>query len=132
MLNGKAGDDGNRKQAGARKCEDCGLKAPSFGLDSDGLRWWCSGCAKGQAGVTSRMSITACKAVNYRVQAGAVNLTIQKCEGCRLKAASFGLPGEGKKMRWCSDCAKGQAGAVGRHSRPPMAARRSKKVKKGG
>ena len=41
----------------------------------------------------------------------------KKCEGCQLKAPTFGLRqpwhaaahGEG---RWCSGCAKGQAGAV--------------------
>ena len=35
-----------------------------------------------------------------------------KCQGCGLKAAAFGLPDVGKKRRWCSDCAKGQARAV--------------------
>jgi hypothetical protein len=34
-----------------------------------------------------------------------------KCEGCRLKQANFGLPGEGA-ARWCGGCAKAHAGAV--------------------
>ena len=34
------------------------------------------------------------------------------CENCGIKAASFGLPGEGKKRQWCGGCANGQAGAV--------------------
>ena len=33
--------------------------------------------------------------------------TREKCEGCQLKVPNFGLPGEGKKRRWCSGCAKG-------------------------
>ena len=35
---------------------------------------------------------------------GGGNLSNKKCEGCELKAASFGLPTERKK-RWCGDCA---------------------------
>jgi hypothetical protein len=53
---------------------------------------WCGGCAKAHA--------------------GAVNIVSQKCEGCQLKLASFGLPAEGKNRRWCAGCAKGHAGAV--------------------
>ena len=37
--------------------------------------------------------------------------TQRKCEGCQLKQPNFGLPAEGK-VRWCSGCAKGHAGAV--------------------
>ena len=40
-----------------------------------------------------------------------MNLSTKKCEGCGLKAPSFGLPAEGKK-RWCVGCAKRHAGAV--------------------
>jgi hypothetical protein len=34
----------------------------------------------------------------------------KKCEGCRLKQPSFGLPSEGM-TRWCAGCAKGHVGA---------------------
>ena len=34
------------------------------------------------------------------------------CESCGKKQPSFGRPGEVKKLRWCSGCAKDQAGAV--------------------
>jgi hypothetical protein len=34
----------------------------------------------------------------------------RKCEGCKLKQPSFGLPAEGK-ARWCGGCAKEHAGA---------------------
>jgi predicted Fe-S protein YdhL (DUF1289 family) len=64
---------------------------PSFGLLAEGKRRWCSGCAKGHAGV--------------------VNIASKKCESCQLKVPSFGLPAEGKK-RWCSGCAKAHAGAL--------------------
>jgi hypothetical protein len=35
----------------------------------------------------------------------------KKCEGCKLKRPTFGLPAEGKR-RWCSGCAKAHAGVV--------------------
>ena len=41
-----------------------------------------------------------------------MDVVSKKCEGCGLKQPMFGLPGEGKKRRWCSGCAKGHAGAV--------------------
>jgi hypothetical protein len=87
----------------AKKCEDCKLKLPSFGLPSDkakgkartsGARW-CSACAKGHA--------------------GAENLVARRCEDCQLKRSSHGLPSEGVTpgtARWCAGCAKGHAGAV--------------------
>ena len=76
-----------------KKCEDCQLKLPSFGLPGDGKkRRWCFGCAKGHA--------------------GAVDVANKKCEGCGLKQPSFRLLGDGKTFRWCSGCAKGHAGAV--------------------
>ena len=76
-----------------KKCEDCQLKLPSFGLPRVGknTKRWCGGCAKGHA--------------------GAVDITHKKCEGCRLKQPHFGLPAEGR-ARWCSGCAKGHKGAV--------------------
>jgi hypothetical protein len=74
-----------------KKCEECQLKQPTFGLPSDRTKRWCSGCAKGHA--------------------GAVNVVDKKCEECQLKIPNFGLPAEGKK-RWCFGCAKGHAGAV--------------------
>ena len=65
-----------RGQAGAvnvakKKCEDCGLKQPSFGLPGDvgkrGLkrRRWCSGCADGHE--------------------GSVDLASKMCEDCTVK-----------------------------------------------
>ena len=33
-----------------KKCEDCQLKQPSFGLPAEGRTRWCSGCAKAHAG----------------------------------------------------------------------------------
>jgi hypothetical protein len=42
---------------------------------------------------------------------GAENIDKRRpCEGCGLKRSSFGLPSEGK-VRWCSGCGKGHAGA---------------------
>ena len=77
----------------SKKCEDCGLKQPTFGLPAEGGRKrWCGGCAKGHAG------------------AAAVGRTM--CEGCGLKQPNFGLPAEGGRKRWCGGCAKGHAGAV--------------------
>jgi hypothetical protein len=43
--------------------------------------------------------------------AGPPSRRTNNCEDCEKKAASFGLPDEGKK-RWCSSCAKAHAGAV--------------------
>ena len=80
------------------KCEDCGLKLPTFrrgpGPEAKkghlGAGAWCGGCAKGHP--------------------GAVPATKKNCEDCQLKIPSFGLPAEGKP-RWCSGCAKGHTGA---------------------
>jgi hypothetical protein len=33
-----------------KKCEDCQLKAPSFGLPAEGKARWCGGCAKAHTG----------------------------------------------------------------------------------
>ena len=52
-----------------------------------------------------------------------------KCEGCGIKAPSFGLPGEGKKYRWCGGCAKGQAGAVNMHDAARPAIVKMRKAK---
>jgi hypothetical protein len=73
-----------------KKCEDCRLKIPNFGLPGEGKTpRWCSVCAKGHT--------------------GAVNIKHKKCEICQLKQASFGLPSEGKKERWCGKCAPTEA-----------------------
>ena len=73
-----------------KKCEDCKLKQPCFGLP-EGKTRWCAGCSKAHA--------------------GAVDLVNKKCEDCHLKQPSFGLLAEMKK-RWCSGCAKVHTGAV--------------------
>ena len=73
----------------SKKCEDCGLKWPNFGLPAKGKKRWCAGCAEGHA--------------------GAVNVVSKKCEDCGLKRPNFGLAVGGKK-RWCADCAKGHVG----------------------
>jgi hypothetical protein len=72
-----------------KKCEDCQLKQPSFGLPADRKKRWCGVCAKGHAGV--------------------VNVVMRMCEDCGLKCPSVGLVVE-RKVRWCSGCAKGHAG----------------------
>ena len=89
---GRPGDALLLERRQKKKCEDCQLKRPSFGLLAEGKSRWCAGCAKGHA--------------------GAVDLANKKCEGCQLKRSSFGLLAEGKKRRWCAGCAKGHAGAV--------------------
>jgi hypothetical protein len=45
-----------------KKCEECQLKQPSFGLLAEGKTRWCSGCAKGHV--------------------GAVDVVTKKCEEC--------------------------------------------------
>ena len=35
----------------------------------------------------------------------------KRCEDCKLKQLSFGLPAEGK-ARWCAGCARGHDGAL--------------------
>jgi hypothetical protein len=37
----------------SKKCEDCSLKLPSFGLPAEGKKRWCAGCAKAHAGAVS-------------------------------------------------------------------------------
>ena len=44
--------------------------------------------------------------------AGAADFSSKSCEGCGLKKATYGVPGQGKKRRWCSGCAKAHAGAA--------------------
>jgi hypothetical protein len=39
--------------AANKKCEDCQLKVPSFGLPAEGKKRWCSGCAKAHAGAVA-------------------------------------------------------------------------------
>ena len=72
------------------------MKRSSFGLPSDRMKRWCSGCAKGHA--------------------GAVDVSSKMCEGCGVKGASLKLPSDRMK-RWCSGCAKGHAGAVNANSK---------------
>jgi hypothetical protein len=86
---------------GSKKCEDCGVKQPTYGFKEvtsnsgitlEGKKRWCTGCAKEHAGTE--------------------DLTRKKnCEGCQQKMAFFGLPAEGIK-RWCRGCAKAHTGAV--------------------
>ena len=35
-----------------------------------------------------------------------------QCEDCKTKHASYGLPAEGGKKRWCAGCAQTHAGSV--------------------
>jgi hypothetical protein len=80
----------------SKMCEGCQVKYPRFGLPAEGKVRWCSGCAKGHAGV--------------------VNVKGKKCEGCQVKYPRFGLPDGGKKRRWCGDCAPQAARAGGRRT----------------
>ena len=74
-----------------KKCEDCALKQPSYGLPGEGKKQrWCTSCAKAHP--------------------GAVNKRSNKCEDCMQKAVNYGLSGEGKKQRWCAGCAKAHGG----------------------
>ena len=42
-----------------------------------------------------------------------MKVKFKTCEGCRLQAASFGLPADRyRKKRWCAGCAKAHSGAV--------------------
>ena len=68
-------------------CEDCHDKHPSYGLEVDGVRRWCFGCAKQHP--------------------GAKNVSNKMCEGCHDKIPSYGLEADGVK-RWCAGCAKQQ------------------------
>jgi hypothetical protein len=70
-----------------KKCEDCELKLPTFGLPAEGKKRWCSGCAKAHA--------------------GAVDVGNTKCEGCLLKRARIWVPSpsDGRKRPLCTDCA---------------------------
>ena len=34
----------------SKRCEDCALKRPNFGLPAEGKRRWCAGCARGHTG----------------------------------------------------------------------------------
>jgi hypothetical protein len=120
-----------------KKCEDCQLKLPSFGLPSEGTSVrdrkvrWCSGCSKGHVGAENLVSkrcegcgkqasfgLPADGKVRWcvgcaKAHVGAVGLrgASRRCEGCNLKQPTFGLPAEGK-VRWCSGCAEAHLGAV--------------------
>jgi hypothetical protein len=68
---------GCRAQMAGTKCEDCSVKAASFGWPSEGKKRWCGGCVnEAHAGAVSLL-----KPVNYK-----------KCEVCTVKRANFGLP----------------------------------------
>lgn len=104
-----------------RKCVDCGLKQ-AHSLPTDRKRMWCATCRAAHDGAV------AFKAGHKRTAEGGGAAEKKKrpreakvktrpvkppqtCEGCSLKAPSFGLPTERKK-RWCIGCAKQQSGAV--------------------
>ena len=82
-----------------KKCEDCALTMPSFGMEGDHdrkARRWCSGCAEGHPG-------SKCLS-NHKM-----------CEGCKSKHPSFGIKGDGPddgKIRWCLGCSKNHKDAV--------------------
>ena len=45
-----------REKAARKQCEDCGLKVPNFGLESERKVRWCGPCAKAHGGVNYRAS----------------------------------------------------------------------------
>jgi hypothetical protein len=119
-----------------RKCEDCGLVQPNFGLPSEGeKKRWCGPCAKGHTGAVlllpkcedckllqpsfgfpSDKNKRWCSVCAKSSHAGAVRLqdVINRwCEDCKIRKPSFTLPTENtKKQRWCSSCAKEHVGAI--------------------
>jgi hypothetical protein len=112
-----------------RKCEDCGLKWPSFGLPVEGKKWWCAGCAKAHVGAKSLGANKMCEGCGLKqpsfglpaegkkwwcagcakAHVGSEDIYSKRCEGCGLKQPNFGLPAEGKKW-WCAGCAKAHVG----------------------
>eukprot|EP01047_Picozoa_sp_COSAG01_P076870 COSAG01_NODE_13649_length_1553_cov_3.482118_2_plen_248_part_00 len=74
---------------GSAKCEDCGLKCPSYGLPTEGRKRWCAVCGRRHAGAQPLNPL---------------------CEDCSLKRPSYGLPSESVR-RWCAGCSKLHAGA---------------------
>ena len=103
------GGGGGRGGGEKRKCEDCLVKAPSFGLSSERKRRWCIECATQHEGAVLLKTRTP-------------------CEDCKLVDPSFGLLAD-KKRRWCHGCAVQHKDAVclkSSHGRPvgwsPMAA----------
>jgi hypothetical protein len=68
-----------------KMCEGCHDKQAIFGLEADGVKRWCVGCAKQHTGA---------KIVAQKI-----------CEGCHDKIPKYGLEVDGVK-RWCSGCAK--------------------------
>ena len=81
---------GKKIQAKRKQCEDCGQKQAIFGLPSDGVKRWCSGCGKPR---------------------GAYNMVRKLCEDCGLVTASHILEGEGR-LRWCSGCSARHGGVT--------------------
>ena len=58
----------------------------------EGRRRWCTDCAKAHS--------------------GALVISLRKCETCKLKGSSFGMPPPAApRRRWCGGCAE-QVGAV--------------------
>ena len=51
-------------------------------------------------------------AAHHRGPAGKMDMARKKCEGCDTKRASFALPNEGRRRRWCAGCATAYAGTV--------------------
>ena len=59
---------------------------------------WCGGCAKAHKGAVDKRS--------------------KKCEDCKAKTPSYGMPEEGKAARWCSGCGKaGHPGSVAKKAK---------------
>ena len=114
-----------------KKCEDCGLKVPSFGLESERKVRWCHRCSETHAGSVSLPGkVKLCedcglKHPNFGMvdgerkarwcsgcgkAHGAVSLRKRRqCEDCGLKVPNFGLESE-RKVRWCGPCAKAHGG----------------------
>jgi hypothetical protein len=88
----------SKKYYNPKKCEDCQIKVPHFGLliegpthaISKGKARWCGLCAKAHE--------------------GAIDVGRRKCETCQMKQPSFGFAADGK-ARWCSACSKEHEGA---------------------
>ena len=120
------------KRLSSQLCEDCDKKCPSFGMEDEQKRRWCSGCAKAHAGAVNLKRNNRCEDCGLnqghyglesermkrwcrpcaKLHAGAVSLHKQ-CEDCALKVPSFGMEDDHKrKVRWCSGCAKAHTGAV--------------------
>ena len=88
------------------QCQECGVKARNYGLESERVKRWCGSCAKARGAVHSR---------KWQGQYAVPPVRLHKkgkCEDCALKVPSFGMKGKRPTKRWCSGCAKAHAGAV--------------------